>query len=759
VIHAAISGLTSTDSGTITVGPALASTLSVSGFTSSAIAGTAYSFTVTAKDIYGNTATGYGGTVKFSSSDILSVLPSNSTLTNGTGNFSATLNTPGTQSITATDTVTSSITGNQTGITVYGIPTVTSISPSSGTTLGRTPVTITGSNFISGTTVIFGSNPAQNIVVVNSTTITANTPSGTGNVNVVITNAGGTASLTGGFTYVSGLFIFTNNNGTGDGNWSTAGNWSSGAPPSSSNSVEIQANCTVNAAATCNNMTIDNGITLTVGPFALTVTGTTTVGAGTSGTLTISSATGTKAFNGNVTVNSGATWNNTAGNAALTLPGSLSVSGIFNAGTGIYTFSGASQTIAGTLTIPSVTVTGTYTNNGTLTVPTALAGSGGLTNGATGTLNINFTGAVGITTLTATVSGNTVNYGFAGIQTVKPTNYYNLTLSGSGAKTLTSVSTINGSLSMSGSATATTAAAMTVGGNISLSGTSALTTGNTLSITGTLNIGNGTTFTAAGFALTVSGTTTVGGGTSGKLTVSATAGAKLFTGLVTISAGGTWNNSGNSAIEFQGGITNNGTFTAGSGTYTFDTNSQALTGTFVIPNVTVSGTGVTLTNNNALTVATLLTITSPGILLNNGTITATTALSGTGTFTQGATGILNINFTGPAGIAALTATATGNTVNYTGAAQTVKATTYYNLTLSGSGVKTISTAASGTLATGNLTIDHTSGATALVTNTGIVVNTLNLGGVYKAAGNWGYAQDNNYFANTTGYLSVTRLGP
>ena len=213
------------------------------------------------------------------------------------------------------------------------------------------------------------------------------------------------------------------------------------------------------------------------------------------------------------------------------------------------------------------------------------------------------------------------------------------------------------------------------------------------------------------------------------------------------------------AIEFQGGITNNGTFTAGSGTYTFDTNSQALTGTFVIPNVTVSGTGVTLTNNNALTVATLLTITSPGILLNNGTITATTALSGTGTFTQGATGILNINFTGPAGIATLTATATGNTVNYTGAAQTVKATTYYNLTLSGSGVKTISTAASGTLATGNLTIDHTSGATALVTNTGIVVNTLNLGGVYKAAGNWGYAQDNNYFANTTGYLSVTRLGP
>ena len=37
----------------------------------------------------------------------------------------------------------------------------------------------------------------------------------------------------------------------------------------------------------------------------------------------------------------------------------------------------------------------------------------------------------------------------------------------------------------------------------------------------------------------------------------------------------------------------------------------------------------------------------------------------------------------------MTATAVGNTVNYTGTAQTVKATTYDNLTLSGSGIKTI----------------------------------------------------------------------
>jgi hypothetical protein len=74
--------------------------------------------TVTAYDTYGNVATGYAGTVHFTSSDAQATLPANTTLTNGTGTFSATLKTAGTQSITATDTVTSSITGSQTGITV-----------------------------------------------------------------------------------------------------------------------------------------------------------------------------------------------------------------------------------------------------------------------------------------------------------------------------------------------------------------------------------------------------------------------------------------------------------------------------------------------------------------------------------------------------------------------------------------------------------------------------------------------------------------
>src|SRR5207237_10474102 len=72
----------------------------------------------TALDTYGNVEAAYTGTVHLTSSDGAATLSADSTLTGGTKQFSATLNTVGTQSITATDTVTGTITGNQSGITV-----------------------------------------------------------------------------------------------------------------------------------------------------------------------------------------------------------------------------------------------------------------------------------------------------------------------------------------------------------------------------------------------------------------------------------------------------------------------------------------------------------------------------------------------------------------------------------------------------------------------------------------------------------------
>src|SRR5439155_16778325 len=75
-----------------------------------ATAGTAFSITVTAQDQFGNTVTNYAGTVHFASTDGQAVLPANSTLTNGTGTFSVTLKKSGNEHITATVTVTNTMT-------------------------------------------------------------------------------------------------------------------------------------------------------------------------------------------------------------------------------------------------------------------------------------------------------------------------------------------------------------------------------------------------------------------------------------------------------------------------------------------------------------------------------------------------------------------------------------------------------------------------------------------------------------------------
>src|SRR5207247_11065017 len=85
---------------------------------------TAYSsdnFTVTAYDPYANVATGYTGTVHFTSGDTLSLhdaLPTFDAGDAGSHPFTATLNTSGLQTITAADNATSTITGTDLRITI-----------------------------------------------------------------------------------------------------------------------------------------------------------------------------------------------------------------------------------------------------------------------------------------------------------------------------------------------------------------------------------------------------------------------------------------------------------------------------------------------------------------------------------------------------------------------------------------------------------------------------------------------------------------
>jgi hypothetical protein len=85
-------------------------------------------------------------------------------------------------------------------------PTVTAISPTSGTTAGDTSVTITGTGFVSGATVTLGGVPATSVVVGSSTTITAVTGARVaGTVDVVVTNPGpASGTLASGYTYRAG---------------------------------------------------------------------------------------------------------------------------------------------------------------------------------------------------------------------------------------------------------------------------------------------------------------------------------------------------------------------------------------------------------------------------------------------------------------------------------------------------------------------------------------------------------------------------
>ena len=127
-------------SSTITVNPAAATTF---GLTTAGLPGVEVPVSVTAYDAYGNVATGYDGTLDFSTTDAHAILPTTDTLSDGTGTFDFTFSTTGSYTVTATDSVDVDITGS-TPVNVYKQPTqpgpVTSSAPQ--TFYGQT-VTIT----------------------------------------------------------------------------------------------------------------------------------------------------------------------------------------------------------------------------------------------------------------------------------------------------------------------------------------------------------------------------------------------------------------------------------------------------------------------------------------------------------------------------------------------------------------------------------------------------------------------------------------
>ena len=105
----------------------------------------------------------------------------------------------------AVDVVATTVGGSATsaaGYTYVAAPTITSITPDDGTTAGGTSVTIAGTN-LSGASVTFGGTAATGVTAT-ATQITCTTPAhAAGAVDVVVTTIGGSATSTGGYTYIA----------------------------------------------------------------------------------------------------------------------------------------------------------------------------------------------------------------------------------------------------------------------------------------------------------------------------------------------------------------------------------------------------------------------------------------------------------------------------------------------------------------------------------------------------------------------------
>src|SRR6185295_10955438 len=87
----------------------------------SILTGNPFNFGVAAQDQFNNVIATYTGMVHFSSSVASAALPANTTLASGIGAFSATLKTPGQQTLSASDVTTPSITGTSSAISAHGL--------------------------------------------------------------------------------------------------------------------------------------------------------------------------------------------------------------------------------------------------------------------------------------------------------------------------------------------------------------------------------------------------------------------------------------------------------------------------------------------------------------------------------------------------------------------------------------------------------------------------------------------------------------
>jgi len=302
--------------------------------------------------------------------------------------------------------------------TTSGVATITTVN---GTINNTGTVTSTATGLVFSASGIY--NHAQNAGTI---------PTATWNATSICNVTGTTATAPTGLNQTFGDFNFNCNVLTGARTATTGG------------AMIVQGDFSIAGTSGANTMTIQ------LGNSNFTVNGTTTINA--NGIINDNNGGGTNLFVGLVTVNLNGQWNMPQ---TCTFRGGLTVNSSTFIATSTYTFNTNDQTLSGTqsFSITNIvcgTVGRTLTNaniNG-LTIVGTLSGAGNFTNGTPVFQAVLYLSANAdpLSTFTGTKDFtsniNTVNYSGAGAQTIGAYNFYNLTASGGGTRTLANGGTI-----------------------------------------------------------------------------------------------------------------------------------------------------------------------------------------------------------------------------------------------------------------------------------------------------------------------------
>ncbi|MFA6455220.1 MAG: hypothetical protein WCW40_00250, partial [Bacteroidota bacterium] len=382
---------------------------------------------------------------------------------------------------------------------------------------------------------------------------------------------------------------------------------------------------------------------------------------------------------------------------------------------GTKTFAAGTTGIAGVLSLTGSAAADATTNSATILYNGAGAqnvnaisyhhltlATSGVKSFVTGTTTVAGTLSItGTATADASANGTTVDYNGSGPQSILAFNYYNLTSSSSGARTLAS----SGTIGVAGTFTKGSNLYTVTGSTIDYNGTGAQNvidfTYNNLTISGT------GTSTLLGTA-TVAGDLTISGGTFDLTSFAANrtspGGTLTIAAICTLRIGGV-------GTSLPTNYTTHA-FDPTSKIEYYGTNQLLPAGTY--DNLNISGAGTTVTLGASISIIGDLTITDGTLDLS--TFTANRTTSG-GTLSVGSGGTLIIGGTNPLPVNYTTVTLDpASTVEYAGTSHTIAAVQYGDLTVSSSGAITLQssgtigiagtfTAGTGTYTTSGSTVD------------------------------------------------------